>query len=328
MLKTLACANGISGFEESVAEIVINNIKPFCTTLEKDSIGNIYAFKKGKNPKKTVALFAHTDEVGLMVSSITEEGFLKFRTVGGIDNGVLPGKTVIIGKNRIKGVIGSRAVHLIDESERKEKIPFDKMYIDIGAESKAEAESQVKKGDPVYFEADFVETESCIFGKAFDDRIGCAILSELIKEDFDDDIYFVFTTQEEVGTRGATVASRYVDADFYLVIENTTCLDMPKVPQEKRSTNLGSGPALTIVDSGTVADLGIRGALSDAGVKIQYKNVAAGGNDGFAISKNGKKVAAVSVPCRYLHTPIGVISKSDLKDTICLIRAFLKGENR
>ena len=146
------------------------------------------------------------------------------------------------------------------------------------------------------------------------------------KEEFDDDIYFVFTTQEEVGTRGATVASRFVDADIYLVIENTTCLDMPKVPEEKKSTNLGNGPALTIVDSGTVADIELRAALANTGVKFQYKNVAAGGNDGFAISKNGKKVAAISVPCRYLHTPIGVISKSDYEDTVKLIRTFLKGE--
>lgn len=326
MLKNLSCANGVSGFEEDIEALVINDIKPFCTGLERDSIGNIYAFKKGRNPKRTIALFAHTDEVGLIVSSITDEGFLKFRTVGGIDNGVLPGKTVLVGENKINGVIGSRAVHLIEAKDRKEKIPFDKMYIDIGADSREEAERYVKKGDPVYFTAEYLETDCCIFGKAFDDRLGCAILTELIREEFDDDIYFVFTTQEEVGTRGATVASRYVDADVYLVIENTTCLDMPGVPSEKRSTKLGMGPAITIVDSGTVADTGLRSELCATGVKVQLKNVAAGGNDGFAISRNGKKVAAISVPCRYLHTPIGVISKKDYRDTVQLVKEFLKGE--
>lgn len=325
MLKELSLANGISGFEEAVADIVVNEIKPYCDSIKKDSIGNIYAFKKGKNPEKTVAIFAHTDEVGLIVSSITDDGLLKFRTVGSVDNGVLPGKIVTVA-NKVSGVIGSRAVHLIDEKDRKEKIPYDKMYIDIGAKSKKEAEAYVKKGDPVYFESVYSETASCVFGKAFDDRLGCEILLRLAKEELDDDIYFVFTSQEEVGTRGATIASRVVDADIYLVIENTTCLDMPKIPEEKKSTNLGNGPALTIVDSGTVADLGLRAALSETGIKYQLKNVAAGGNDGFAISKNGKKVAAISVPCRYLHTPIGVFSKSDYEDTVKLISTFLKGE--
>lgn len=327
MLKTLSESFGISGFEESVSEIVEGYVKPYCDRLEKDSMGNLYAFKKGKNSKRTVALFAHTDEVGLMVSSITDEGLLKFRTVGGIDNGVLPGKTVFVGDKKIPGVIGSRAVHLIDAKDRKEKISFEKMYIDIGAQNKAQAMEYVKKGDPVYFEAEYFETEDCIFGKAFDDRLGCAILCELIKHEFEDDIYFVFTVQEEVGTRGATVASRYIDADIYLVIENTTCLDMPGVAEEKKSTNLGQGPALTIADRGTFADVDLRQQLASTGIKFQYKNVAAGGNDGFAISKNGKKVAAVSVPCRYLHTPVGVISKNDYRDCVNLLLAFLKGEN-
>lgn len=328
MLKKLSQSFGVSGFEEDVIALILNEIKPYCDKVQKDFMGNIYAYKKGKNPERTIALFAHTDEVGLMVSSITEKGFLKFRSVGGIDNGVLPGKTVLIGRgeNKINGVIGSRAVHLIDAKDRKEKIPFDKMYIDIGAKSKLEAEKYVKKGDPVYFEAQYRETENCIFGKAFDDRLGCAILLELLKEEFNDDVYFVFTTQEEVGTRGALIASRYVDADIYLVIENTTCLDMPGVQKEKRSTNLGRGPALTIVDSGTMADVSLRNELFNSGIKVQYKNLAAGGNDGFAISKNGKKVAAVSVPCRYLHTPVGVISKEDYESTVKLVRNFLKGE--
>lgn len=326
MLKKLSCSFGMSGFEEDVSGIIIEKIRPFADLIQKDNIGNIYAYKKGKNPKRTIALFAHTDEVGMLVHNITEEGFLKILPIG-IDAGVLTGKRVLIGENRVKGVIGSRAVHLVSKEERKKKIPIESLYIDIGAESKQEAEKYVKKGDPVYFDSVYKETKNHIFGKAFDDRAGCEILTRLIEEQYSDNVYFVFTAQEETGTRGAMIASRRIDADLFVVVENTTCLDIPEVPKEKMSTRLGAGPALTVVDSGAFSDVNIRQELICTGIKYQFKNVAAGGNDARAISQNGKQVSAISVPCRYLHTPIGVICKEDFNNTYLMLLKFLKGEN-
>ena len=326
MLKQLSLLNGTSGFEENVAEFIINNIRQYADRIEKDSFGNVYAFKAGTAPKKTIALTAHTDEVGLIVSSITEDGLLKFRAVGGISDDVLPGKRVLVGDTKIAGVIGSRAVHLLTKDEREQKADIKKLYIDIGATTKEQAEKYVKKGDAVYFKGYFEETEDFYIGKAFDDRAGCHILCELIKREYEDDMWFIFTAQEETGLRGATVASRRIDADYYIVVENTTCLDMPSVAKEKRSTELQKGPALTIVDGASFADVKLRQALAETGVEFQYKNVAAGGNDAGAISRNGKRVVAVSIPSRYLHTPVGVISKKDLNATIKMLDSFLKGE--
>ncbi len=327
MLKQLSLLNGTSGFEETVSEVLTEKMKACCDKVFRDNIGNLYAFKKGTDLGQTVALFAHTDEVALIISSITPEGLLKFRTVGGIDESVLVGKRVTVGPSGIPGVIGARAVHLMSDAQKKEKLPLEKLYIDIGAVSAEQAETVVKKGDVAYFEGFWHETKTHIFGKAFDDRAGCAILAELAKNTYAHDIWFVFTTQEEVGTRGATVASRRIDADVYIVVENTTCLDMPDVEKEKRSTNCGDGPAITIADGASFANLEVRSRLAQTDIPHQFKNVTAGGNDARAIASNGKKVAAVSCPCRYLHAQVGVIAKEDFKNTVNLLDAYLKGES-
>ncbi len=326
MLKTLTLLNGASGLEDKVAEAIIQAAKPCCDELFKDSMGNVYAFKKGTSSQKTVAFFAHTDEVALFISDITPEGLLRFRDVG-IDSSVLVGKRVTVGQNGVPGVIGARAVHLMDAKQKKEKLPVSSLYIDIGALSKQETETVVQKGDAAYFEGIWHETENYLFGKAFDDRAGCAILLELMQKEYEQDLWFVFTTREEVGCRGATVASRRVDADVYIVVENTTCLDMPDVEKHKRSTNLGDGPAITVADRASFADIGVREKLRETGIKHQLKNVTAGGNDARVIGANGKKVAAISCPCRYLHAQVGVLSKEDYQNTVKLLDAYLKGES-
>lgn len=326
MLKTLTLLNGASGLEDKISEVIIKEAKPYCDKILKDNMGNVYAFKKGTKSQKTVALFAHTDEVALFISDITPEGLLRFRDVG-IDSSVLVGKRVTVGEKQVPGVIGARAVHLMDAKQKKEKLPINRLYIDIGALSKQEAETVVEKGDAAYFEGIWHETERMLFGKAFDDRAGCAILLELMKNEYKHDLWFVFTTREEVGCRGAMVASRRVDADVYLVVENTTCLDMPDVERQSRSTTLGDGAAISIADRASIADVGLRNALSATGVKHQFKNIAAGGNDARTIGANGKKVASVSCPCRYLHAQVGVISKEDYQNTLMLLDAYLKGEN-
>lgn len=327
MLKKLSLCNGISGFEENITHLIIPKIKPYADKVFKDSFGNLYAFKKGDNSKKTIALVSHTDEVGLIISDITDDGYLKFRTVGGIDSMVLLGKRVLAGEKMLPGVIGNRAVHLLSKEERKEKISIDKLFIDIGASNKEEALKYVSKGSPVFFEGVWHETEKCLFSKAFDDRAGCFILTELIKETYENDVWFIFTAQEETGLRGSYVATERVSADEYIVVENTTCLDLPNVEKQKTSTTLGKGSALSVADGTAFADVTLRESLKLSADKIQFKNMATGGNDAGSISVKGKKVASVSVPCRYLHTPLGVISKSDLEDTKKLLFTYLKGDS-
>ncbi|MBR3942495.1 MAG: M42 family peptidase, partial [Clostridia bacterium] len=173
MLKTLTLLNGASGLEDKISEVIIKEAKPYCDKILKDNMGNVYAFKKGTKSQKTVALFAHTDEVALFISDITPEGLLRFRDVG-IDSSVLVGKRVTVGEKQVPGVIGARAVHLMDAKQKKEKLPINRLYIDIGALSKQEAETVVEKGDAAYFEGIWHETERMLFGKAFDDRAGCA----------------------------------------------------------------------------------------------------------------------------------------------------------
>ena len=227
------------------------------------------------------------------------------------------------------GVTGIKAVHLVPKDERDKKIKTQDMYIDIGVFCKEDAEKLVKVGDYGTFDTSFGRIGKLIKGKAFDNRIGCAILLHAMKETYPVNVCFCFTVQEETGLRGASVASKNIKADMCIVIENTTCLDMPSTPDEKVSTRVGDGPALTIVDGASYPDKNLRCALADCMEKVQYKNVKAGGNDAGAISLNNIKTAAVSIPSRYIHSPVSVASYDDIKICADGIVKFLKeGVNR
>ncbi|MDE6723404.1 MAG: M42 family peptidase, partial [Eubacterium sp.] len=206
MLKELCLLNGTSGDEDRIRDYIIDAIKEYCE-YSVDALGSILAFKKGKKtPSKKVMLSAHMDEVGFIVTHITDDGYLKFNPVGGIDPRVVIDRVVQIGT--IKGVIGAKAVHLLSDEEKKTAPNFSKLYIDIGASSKEEAEKYVSLGDFAYFSSDYNEFgNGFIKSKALDDRIGCMLMIELIKSDLEYDTYFCFNVQEEVGLRGAACTS-------------------------------------------------------------------------------------------------------------------------
>lgn len=327
LLKWLSESAGASGDENKISDFIAGQVKEFCDKMFKDNMGNLYCFKQGTDKNaKTVLLTAHTDEVGIIVSSVTDDGFLKFRTIGGIDESVLLTKRVRIGENKVLGVTGIKAVHLLTAEEREKKIACSDMYIDIGVQNKEEALKLVKIGDYGAFDTCFENMGSLLKGKAFDDRLGCFILINILKKTHKNSVWYCFTVQEEIGLRGSAVVSRRIDADAAVVVECTTCLDLPGVDKDKASTFVGKGPALTIVDSSTYADVTIRNKLKESADKFQYKNMGAGGNDAGAIHLNNIKTAAVSIPARYIHSPVCVVDKNDVEQCIKMLDNFLNTE--
>ena len=323
LLEKLCTADGISGDEGSVRELIINEIKPFADEIRTDNLGNIIVFKKGKNrPGARLMLSAHMDEVGFMVTDITADGYLRFDEVGGLDRRVVPGKTVTVGKNKINGVIGVKPVHLSSGEERTVVAKLTDMYIDIGAGSREDALSLVSYGDSVNFNSIYENNGYTIKSKAIDDRFGCLALIELIKSELEYDMHFVFAVQEEVGLRGAKVAAYSVNPDFAIVVETTTAADIAGVEETRQVCNLGEGAVISVMDRRTIYDKRMAEMAFEcaekAGARAQYKRAVAGGNDSGAIhqSRGGVKTLAISLPCRYLHSSVTVANTSDCDDII------------
>lgn len=317
MLEKLCMTNGTSGDEEAVRTVIIENIKPYADSIIKDTLGNIIAYKKGKSEKR-IMLSAHMDEVGFIITDIDESGFLKFTEVGGIDPRVLPGKRVTVGKNT-KGVIGIKPIHLQSDDEKGKAPAYGDLSIDIGAKDKEDAFKYVSIGDYAYFDTPFLKIGKDAFsGKAFDDRVGILALIEAMKVKNIYDTYFAFTVSEEIGTRGSACATRRINPDIAVVFEGTTCSDVADISAENEVTSMGGGAALSITDRGSYADRELTKLIySEAerrNIPVQYKRTNMGGNDARSIqvSGGGVKVSAVSVPVRYLHSPVGIISDSDL----------------
>ncbi len=335
LLRKLTEASGVSGNEKEVRNLILNEIKDSVDEYKVDRLGNLIAIKKGSSKYPKIMLAAHMDEVGLMVKAIDENGFIKFLPVGGIDSRVLVSKVVEIGTNRVKGVIGAKAIHLQEPDERKKALKPKQLYIDIGAKSKSEAEKVVSVGDYISFASKYVEFgRDLVKAKALDDRVGCGILIELLKHQYDSTIMAVFTTQEELGFRGAGVAAYSLNPDIALVIEGTTCHDITDIDEPDFATRLGAGPALSIMDRATYFSKPIINKLVEVAknqnIKFQFRKTTMGGNDAGAIhlTREGIPSAGISVPCRYIHSPSSVMSKSDYTECIKLVKGFLDNVNK
>ena len=331
LLKELCLINGTSGDEGAVRDFIIDKIKDLCE-YRVDNLGNLICFKKGeKTPAKKLMIAAHMDEVGFIVTAVRDDGTLSFDAVGGIEPTVIIGRQVRVGKNGLFGVVGSTAVHNLSKEEREKAPKLDKLYIDIGAADKAEAEKYVKPGDCVYFESEYIGFGSDrIKSKAIDDRAGCAIMIKLMQQELKYDTYFVFNVQEEIGLRGSTVSAFSVQPDIALVLEATTAADIDGVSGAKKVCSLGGGPVVSFMDRSTVYDRELYRLAFDTAEKenipCQTKSMIAGGNDSGAIHISGKGVRtlAVSVPCRYLHSPSCVIDYRDLEDSYRLVKSLMK----
>ncbi len=326
LLRQLCITNGISGDENCVRDIIIKEIKDYVTDCYTDNLGNIIAFKKGKKtPENKLMISAHMDEVGFIVTDITSDGFIKFDEVGGTDRRVLPGRTVLIN-NKTYGVIGTMPVHLCTLDESKKIPAYSDMYIDIGADSKEQAQSLVNLGDSITFEVYYEDNGYTIRSKALDDRAGCFMMIEMLKTELDYDMYFTFVVQEETGLNGAKTAAYTVNPDYSIVLESTTAADFPDIPSTKQCCNVGDGAVIGYMDRRTIYDRGlIKKAIDIAqqnDIKLQFKRAVAGGNDAGVIhnSRGGVRTLAISLPCRYLHSQISLIAKSDLEHTFKLTK--------
>ena len=330
VIQQLCELPGVSGREEAVRQFILKSLSHSSAEMSVtvDSLGNVICHLKGdKRAEKQVMLSAHMDEVGLIVTHITEDGYLRFATVGGITDAVLCGTRVKIGD--ISGVIGCKAFHLCSKDEAKKQPPQEELLIDIGAESKEKAAALVCVGDAAVFDTPFTEMQTQICAKALDDRVGCALLLEIAQKTPPYDITLAFTVQEEVGCRGAAVVAFSVRPDIAIVLETTTAADIANVSEDRQVCKIGNGPVVSFMDKGTLYDAElyrlIRKTADDLHIPNQTKTLIAGGNDASAIqrSANGVRVGAISLPCRYIHSPSSVISYEDLLQTRLLVLGLL-----
>ncbi len=319
LLKELCMADGISGDEHSVREIIEREIKDCATEMHTDAMGNLIVFKKGKKaPKRKVLMSAHMDEVGFIITHINSDFTLHVGEVGGIDRRCIPGDAVKIN-GKVNGVFGIKPVHLCSDEEKKQIPKLKDMYIDIGANDKESAQKLVSVGDSAAFVSDFIINDGALITKAIDDRAGCAVMIDMIKSELEYDMYFSFVVQEEVGLRGATGAAYSINPDSAIVIESTTASDVPGIEDSNVMCALGKGAVVSFMDRATVYDREyFKLALSTAeenGIAVQVKEGVAGGNDSGAIhkSRGGVRTMAISVPCRYLHSAYTMIKLNDLE---------------
>lgn len=336
LLKQLCLLNGVSGDEGEVRAFLRAQAELYADSIRTDALGNLIVFKQGaKATGNRLLLAAHMDEVGLIITHVTDEGFLKFGFVGGVDRRIAIGKPVVLGPDRVPGIISLKAIHLTDKAELKKVPKTDSLYIDIGAGSREEALEKVPLGTYGSFVSQPEEFGDGFFkARAIDDRIGCAIMLELLKEELPLDVTFAFTAQEEVGTRGAFGAAFSVTPQVALVLETTTAADLPGVDSHRRVCAPGKGPVISYMDGSTIYDRGLfedlRRLAEDNGIPWQTKEYIAGGNDARTIqcTKQGVRVAAMSAATRYLHAPSSVASVADFKNMLELTRLFLIDQAR
>ncbi len=332
LLKKLCNAFGPSGMEDEVREIIIEEIKDNCDSYKIDKVGNLIAFKKGKKDTgKKILLSCHMDEIGFMIRSFSHDGYAYFDEIGGVERSVVGGKRLIIGENKLFGVVCAKAIHLQKAEERGVCIPIDEMYIDVGCETKEDVVSKLSIGDEAVFIPNFEEFgNGLIKSKAIDDRAGCYILIELLKKDLPCDTYFAFVTCEENGLRGATPLSFGLKPDVAIIVEATTAADLPDTPPGEECCKIRNGAVISHMDGGTIYDKDLfkKGisVFEEKGIKHQVKNFVAGGNDSKAYQQNsgGCKVAALSVPVRYLHSPASVAALEDIKSVEDAVFAMLE----
>ena len=273
---------------------------------------------------------AHMDEVGLMIIDIDDAGLLKFTPVGGIDKRILVSKPVIVGENKIPGVIGAKPIHLQKREEWKSALDIDQMYIDIGVGSKSEAEKLVSIGDYVAFDSQYIEFgHNLVKAKALDNRVGCSLLVKLLQEIKDVEFYGVFTVMEEIGLIGSGPAAYAVEPDISIILEGTLCYEMPKLDEHLIPTCLNKGPAISLMDRTTLFNRKFRDKIveiaKENNIPYQYRKTSMGGNDSGKIhtSKEGSITGTISVPCRNIHSPTSVMSQLDYDNTYKLLNAIL-----
>jgi putative aminopeptidase FrvX len=337
LLEKLCNACAVSGDEGEVRSIVLEEIQGHTDEVRVDALGNVLATKNGTGQKRLrVMLSAHMDEVGFMLVADDGEGLFRFEIVGRVDVRQLPGKSVLVGREHIPGVIGARPIHLNTTEEGKQKIPLEALRIDTGPGS-----SKVKLGDRAAFATRFqrsgptasLRAGPSLMAKALDNRLGVATLIELVRHaPAEIDLLAAFTVQEEISLGGAKVAAYSFNPDIGIAVDATPANDLPSWDGEENTaynTRLGFGPAIYVADRATLSDPRLVRWLAATGdaVKIpyQFRQPDGGGTDAGAIHKAraGVPSVSVSVPHRYSHTAISVARLEDWKNSLFLLHAAL-----
>jgi endoglucanase len=343
LLRKLCATPGVSGFEDEVASIVRTELERVVDNLEKDQMGNIFGFRKGSSKiGPTIMVTAHMDEVGLIVKHIEETGFLRVQRLGGVPEIALQGQRVVVCGTRgpVVGLVGLKPAHIMSESERKTVSNIGDLYVDIGAASRKEAEeSGVETGTPITYDREFVRIgKGFVTSKALDNRAGVTVMLQVAKKlaqrDLESTICYTGTVQEEVGLRGAKVATERVMPEVALVLDGLHAGGTPEVAERELPMRLGKGPAITIVGSsqshGFIANKKLRQYIANVakseGIPLQYNvGIASGVSDSGAVHLSGKGVATsdILIVRRYSHSPIEMVSLNDIENAIKLVAAIV-----
>ncbi|MCY3781285.1 MAG: M20/M25/M40 family metallo-hydrolase [Chloroflexi bacterium] len=333
-LEELSNAIGVSGEEDDVRGIVLSAIRDHATNIEVDALGNLTARQRGSvYPDYVVMIAAHMDEVGMMVTAVDSNGLIQFTNVGGIDPRILPGLRVKVGRNRRPGVVLWKPIHM---GRDMKTVAMDNLRIDVGASDSSAA----KPGDRIAFDGGFDHlSDSVVRGKAFDDRVGCSILIDILQSGpYPVTIAAAFTAQEEIGLRGATVAAQRLRPDAAIVLEGTYAYDVPDPNREADAgdlptnpgTRFGEGAVITLSDRQMITDPRVFAFLRETAeandIAYQVKTMDGGGTDGGAIhiAQAGIPTMPISAPCRYIHSPTALLNLDDYASVLKLSQAVLK----
>lgn len=341
LLETLCNATAVSGDEREVRKLLREAVTPLADEVRVDALGNLLAVRHARNTENPlrVMLDAHMDEIGFMIVSDEENGLYRFVKVGGIDERTLPGKIVLVGKDKTPGVIGAKPIHLAEHGELENKISLDSLKIDLGPGGKA------KVGDRATFATRFQQVGPSFIAKALDNRLGCATLVEILRFANETgaldhlELLFSWSVQEEIGLRGARVAAYALDPEVAVAIDSTPAYDLPVLfdPGEETrqyNTRLGAGPAIYLADSGTLGDPRLARHFmqtgADASIPYQIRQPGGGGTDAGSIHRvrGGVPALSISVPGRYAHTAATVSRRSDWEATLRLLSEGLIRLNR
>jgi len=338
LLKSLCNVDGPSGFEEEVRSLMRELMSRYVDELETDNLGTLVGIKRGKSDQPRVMLAAHMDEIGFIVRYITKEGYLKFTPLGGWMDQLLLGQRIIIKtrQGNVLGVIGCKPPHITPPEERKKLIERREMFIDVGASSQEEVEDLgIRIGDPIVPYGPFEEMArgKVYMGKGLDNRIGCALLLQLLEEigeDHPNTIFAAATVQEEVGLRGAQTSAHLVKPDVAIALDVSIAGDVPGVNPEEAQAKLGGGPVICLFDVSLIPNLRLRDIFietaKELGMSYQVEIIEGGATDAGRIHLYAEGVPSIviGVATRHVHSPIGIASAEDFENTKKLLLAAVR----
>lgn len=337
LFKEICEAPGAPGFENKIRNIIHREIKDLVDETIIDNLGNLIGVIKGSSDTRLMVA-AHMDEIGFIVTHIDDDGFLRFHTLGGFDPKTLTAQRVIVhGKKDLIGVMGSKPIHVMTEEERGKNPKLADYFIDLGM-TKDEVCKYVNVGTPITREREFIEIGECVNSKSIDNRVAVYILVQALRElkgkELPCNFYAAFTVQEEVGLRGASVATHHIEPDFGIALDTTVAFDLPGARSHEKITSLGKGTAIKIMDASVISDHRMVKYMEEraeaAGIKYQKEILTAGGTDAGALQRIGKKGAiagAISIPTRHLHQVIEMAHKEDIRNSIDLLKECILNIN-